>query len=839
MSLPYLVTDYYNFGRGRPDNKIRVIVTAFSTRANVGHLDYFKEWIEKEKAHFILVLYRERDDECIDKSKHMEALGASLGQRLIWKKITADAIRLLTGWGIAISEELGIDDRKLQENLSIHLGDFRLGDEVDKWIKQNEKGIVFTFGMRWPVEYMPYDFTVHRRYWLLGYPEFLTPEELPTDLLYMGGPRRSLKAHKEKVSKILSNYGFLKSKEPGKYRVEQSSLESYILHYLLKNGKNRIHADELSPLVISLNEGLAPSGCLDNILSSLEEKRIIEKTGISGEYRFLPSDPEYIDTMLRRSRELIKEARETLDRIKEKDELGASLAIFEPYLRTKEADRLKEDLGYAATWGGEISLDNLRTAFTKILSKLEVIHTNSSIFQSKYNELLNESRRAGEEGLKKTKDLLRRLCNLTAPAYLLEKYIAPRLKKLRGLLGEYRQKGRSFVDSLCSTEFKEVHDASKLAKELYEKGSFEELDNLHLKVKTLKDTWGGIKGDMEQRINKLQGNLQNLKIRSQSVTQRIESLSTNPLTPKFSKYFLSLSNAYLDLNVDKEIRDKMSEKRREVFSGINIDDPETPYRIAQDLRKELDDEVERLQTMISSADRFLKETENFLSIEKEIVNLSNQIKSVNGKVDDLEGFEEAKKSILKNKSELETLERKYELLSPKEVFTKEVSDEKIAGVRRKLDEIKEKIPDILKDINKEYNEAFKRLDDERDYLSYLVSKIRDVKKRKELSEELDKYSKLRKWKGKKTILDGVFAKITDTLKAEGFHPQMLKVLKMIFDRLKVAKYGEKLNIREAMKVVSEKLGMKTTEEIDEILKIITRLIEGNFLEGYLDLRKGA
>ena len=833
MSMPYSLVDYYNFGRELQyeEHIIRVIVATFSTRINSEQLNIFKNWIEKESAHVMLVLYRERDEECEEKSRNIEAFGAPLSQRLIWRKIDGSAVRFLAGLGVALYEKMEVDDAKVLENALVYLRDFNLKEEIDTWIEQNRRKASFVFDLKWPIGYAPADISVHRRYWLLGYPEFLTPKDLPVDLLCLGGPRHSLKARIEEVSRILSGFFLEREGAPERYRVGQSALEVWIFHHLLRNGIDKIMADKFSNHIINLNEGLTPSRCLDIVLSFLEEKCMMEKTGGLREYTFLPlSDPNEIKKI---GEDLIKRARDALKLLEEKDKYEASPKIYERYVKDKlwDVEPKPKVLDYPKTWGGKVSLDSLRIAFTKMLSKLQGIYDNFPVFVSMYEELLIEAKKAGEGGLGGAKELMVHLCKLTIPTYLLKGYIVPQITEFHNLLSEYWKKGYDYVDSLHSQEFKEVCDVSELAKEYHKNGNFEDLERTYLRVKALKEAWDAVKEEAESVISRLQSNITSLKIKYDELDKKIASAS-NPLTPKFSQYLLSLSLPYLDLIVDTQIRDKMSEKRKEVFAGISMEDPNEPARIMEELRGKLDDLKRNVQEQLEQAEDFLNGAEELLASEEEIISFDKQVTAIQEKLNDLEGNEEAVGKINEWKSDIESQLESYKTLSP-EVFFTEISKDKIDSAKSKLTDIEKELSELYEKIGESHKKSFEKLDGEKEYLEYLIGKVKGEKKKERLVGKLGGYTESKKWRDKRRILDDVFKQTVDTLESEGFNARAINVLRIIFDELKRVRFDEKISIHEATKKVSQELSV----EVDEMYRDIIELLKGDFLEGYLDLKK--
>jgi len=466
-----------------------------------------------------------------------------------------------------------------------------------------------------------------------------------------------------------------------------------------------------------------------------------------------------------------------------------------------------------------------------MLSKLQGIYGNFPVFVSKYEELLSEAKKAGEGGLEGAKELMAHLCKLTIPIYLLKGHIVPQIAEFHNLLSEYWKKSYDYVNSLCSKEFKEVCDVSELAKEYHKSGNFEDLKRTYLRVKALKEAWDAIKEEAEGATARLQSNLNGLKIKYDELDEKIASAS-NPFTPKFSRYLLSLSRPYLDLEVDTQIRHKMSEKRKEVFTGISIEDPNEPARIMEELRRELDDLKRTAQEQLKQGEDFLKDAEEFLTSEEEIISFNEQVTTIPEKLNDVEGDEETVGKINEWKSDIETQLESYKTLSPEFFFT-EISEDKIDSTKAKLADIKRELSELYEKIDESYKKCFEKLDGEREYLEYLAGKVKGKEKKEKLLGKLGGFTESKKWRDKRQILDDVFKQTVDTLESEGFNARVIDVLRIIFDELKRVGYDEKISIHEAAKKVSQELSV----EVDEMYRNIIELLKGDFLEGYLDLKK--
>ena len=787
--MPFLVVDgddeLYN---------VSVVLKIFSRMVGEDNVAEFCRNIE-ENGDVGIILYQTSEDvKSILRKEDVD--GVPAGNRILWQNVTSDMIEFLAAWGYCLKEAIGIDRNRLDENIGIYLRDLEFDKLIREWVKDlrdKKVGIVVDYKSS---EEKITDDLIHWRYGLLDYPRGIRILHINDYPLFMGYPPHATIEKRKLILKSLSEYGLVEVDDRlTKYKIIQTDSEAYICHmYLEKELEGR---NIEWNCFICANTNYSSDEIRDRVvLFMLIEKGIMIER--EGGYDFRCVSAEGVLNIV--DSDLLKEVKEVFGECDNPDGYAVCANDFAPFVMENLQDDEKESAfgdrfiplftsaEMANRWKSHFSWNRLRAKFNEMLEKIEEIKNSREKYIHKLEELYEESKKSGYNSLRKTKEFMSHVSELTAPYRIIESRIYPQVKSFSEALLKVYREAKGMIDCIYEPESISITDKREIAKNYYKNGQFKQLENIYTEIKKKRELLKKIK---EERVVAIEECKEELDKTVSQISELKEQVMVE----------FRISHAIVD-NIQESVDTIKIEKK--------IDTTILSYENEERILEKLDGEKESTISEIAGFQFLLEIVGKIIPIEKQIVEYrdSNKVDKIIEKLD-----EKIINQANKLKKKIEGKIKGYEIYE-----MGDINSESLNTVKEELDEVTEAINESYKNIKRLFENSYNRIEREKELIKNFLSKDERMpsNRKEQICKELEGIIEDKSINDSRSKLTVIFKEIEKITKETDIH-----VYRILAEE---SEMGE-VDFNSAVQKVSDELKL----DLEKARNKITKLIENEFV----------
>lgn len=787
--MPFLIVD-----GGNELYNVSIVVKIFSQRVDENEVRELCRNVEDTGNVGIVLCQTSEDVNTLLRREDVNGIPA--GNRILWKNVTQDVITFLAAWGYCLEKNVDMNEDRLDENKGIYLHDLEFDKQIKEWIndlRDKKVGVIVDYRSG---EEKITDDLIHWRYGLLDYPKGIRILHINDYPLFMGYPPNAALERRKSILKNLSEYRLVEVDDRlTKYKIIQTDSEAYICHMYLEKGLEGRNIDW--DCFICANTNYSSDEILDRVvlLMLIEKGIMIER---EGGYDFRCVSEEGVSNIL--DSDLLKEVKEIFDECDKQDEYGVCANNFTPFLidnlqdEEKESDfgnkfiRLFDGVEMANKWKSHFSWNDLRAKFNEALEKIEEIRSSKEKYTHKLEELCEESKKPGYNSLKKTKEFMSHVSELTAPYHIIESRIYPQAKSFSEALLKVHEEAKKIIDYVHESDSVSIIDKRDVARNYYKNGQFEQLEKIYTEIKKRRELLKRIEEEKNQAIDECKGKFTN-------ILEEISKL-TGQVTSEFK-----ISNSILD-NIRKSVDTIKIEK--------GIDATILNYESEEEILEKLNEKEKVIISEITDYKSFLDIVGEMIPIEDWILKYKD-LEEVNKIIEKLDKETTKKANSLKKEIEGKIVEYDtYEI--------GHINIESLSTVKEKLHEIKEAINESYSNIERLFDDFYNRIEREKELIKNFLDKDEKIPsdRKEQICKELRDINKDKPIDESKDKLMDIFKKIEKTTGETDIH-----VYRIIVEE---SEMGE-IDFNLAVQKVSDELRL----DLEKTRNKVTKLIENNYV----------
>lgn len=725
-----------------------------------------------------------------------DVVGVPAGNRILWQKVTQDVIKFLAAWGYCLKENIDTNKDRLEENKGAYLHDFEFEKLIKEWVKYlRDKKVGVIVDYKSEGETVTEDM-INWRYSLLEYPEKTKISRINDYPLFMGYPKNPAFEKRKSILKNLSKYELVEVDDSlTKYKIIQTDYEAYVCHIYLEKELEGRNIDW--NCFICANTNYTSSKFLNHVvLPMLIEKGVMIER--EGGYDFRCISESGVLNIL--DSDFLNETKKIFDDCNTRDEYTVNANDFAQFIIENLKEEEKENafgdkfiplfggVDMAKHWKSHFSWNNLRAKFNEVLEKIEDIKSSKDRYIHKLEELYEESKKPGYNSLKKTKEFISHVSELTAPYHIIESRIYPQAKSFSEALTKLYEKAKEMIKYIHEPASVSIIDKRDVGKNYYKNGQFEQLEKIYIEIKNKRELLEKIKEEGDMAIEECKEKLAEALKQNSELKEQI--------TPEFK-----ISNLIVD-NIQESVDTIKIEKR--------IDTTIKSYKSEEEILEKLGEEKESIDLEITDYQSLLGIIEKIIPIEKQIIEYKD-LEEVKGIIEKLD--EEAVKEANEHKNKIEEKINEYDTYVVEDMNSKSLST-----IKEKLDEIKKAINEEYEVIKRLFEESYSRIERGKELIKNFLDKDEKIPsdRKEQINKKLEEINKDKSINECRDKLQDIFEIIEETTKETDIH-----VYRILAEE---SENGE-ADFKSAVQKVSDDLGL----DLEKARSRITKLIENDYV----------